>query len=206
MKNLIKKILPVSILDSLVKYKQLREWKKRKYLENSPHFVKQEIFLKYGIPNAQWVETGTYTGTTTAFLADHFSFIHSIEPGKNLFNNAVLRFKSNKNINLYNDVSENVLPDLLPKLNGEINFWLDGHYSEGITFQGAKNCPIEDELYSIKLNLYNFTKVVILIDDVRCFLPTSHDDYPSLDYLVDWAREHQFNWRIEQDVFVMKNH
>ena len=206
MKKLIKAILPTSMLDVLMEYKLLREWKKRGYSENAPQFIKQEIFLKYGIPNAQWVETGAYMGTTTAFLANHFSSVHSIEPGENLFNNAVNRFKDEKNINLYNDVSENVLPNLLSRLNGEINFWLDGHYSGGVTFQGAKDCPIEDELAAIKNNLSNFTKVVILIDDVRCFLPTSQDDYPSLDYLVDWAREQQSSWRIEHDIFIMKNY
>ena len=61
------------MLDVLMEYKPLREWKKRGYLENAPQFIKQEIFLKYGIPNAQWVETGAYMGTTTAFLANHFS-------------------------------------------------------------------------------------------------------------------------------------
>ena len=186
-------------------YSELSEWRKRGYSENSPQFIKQKIFLKHGIPNAQWIETGTYMGTTTEFLAGHFPLIHSIEPGEDLFNNAVNRFEGKKNINLYNDVSENVLPKLLPELSGEINFWLDGHYSEGVTFQGEKDFPVEDELAAIKSNLPNFTKVVILIDDVRCFLSASQYDYPSLDDLVDWAREQKFSWRIEHDIFIMRN-
>lgn len=186
-------------------YRELREWRKRGYSENSPQFIKQKIFLKHGIPNAQWIETGTYMGATTEFLAGHFPLIHSIEPGEDLFNNAVNRFEDKKNINLYNDVSENVLPELLPELSGEINFWLDGHYSGGVTFQGEKDFPVEDELAAIKSNLPNFTKVVILIDDVRCFLSASEYDYPSLDDLVDWAREQKFSWRIEHDIFIMRN-
>ena len=75
----------------------------------------------------------------------------------------------------------------------------------GVTFQGEKDFPVEDELAAIKSNLPNFTKVVILIDDVRCFLSASEYDYPSLDDLVDWAREQKFSWRIEHDIFIMRN-
>ncbi len=44
-------------------------------------------------------------------------------------------------------------------------------------------------------------------DDVRLFLTseTACTDYPSLDYLVDWARKHDFKWRIEQDIFILRN-
>ena len=205
MKNLLKAILPSPILDPLIWYKQHHEWRKRGYLEYAPQFVKQNIFLKYGMPNAQWVETGTFMGSTTVFLAEHFSFVHSIEPSERLFNNALNRLKRKKNVNLYNDVSENVLLSLLPRLNGAINFWLDGHYSGGSTFQGKKECPIENELSAIKSSLSNFTKVIILIDDVRHF-SILQTDYPSIDYLVDWAREQKFGWRIEQDIFVMGDH
>jgi hypothetical protein len=207
MKELIRSILPVRILEAINKYRQMRQWREHSYLENSPQLVKEEVFVTYGIQNAQWVETGTYMGTTTNFLADRFAYVHSIEPGIDLFKQAVERFMG-RNVKLYNDVSENVLPELLPQLSGEINFWLDGHYSAGVTFKGDKDCPVEDELNAISESLSLFSKVTILIDDVRCFLPGPDDygDYPSIDYLVDWARKHQFNWRIVHDIFVMKNH
>ena len=113
----------------------------------------------------------------------------------------------NQNVELFNGVSEDIMPSLLLRLKGDINFWLDGHYSAGVTFKGNKDCPVEEELIAIKNNLLNFTKVSILIDDVRCFLPTNttYSDYPSIDFLVDWARVNDFNWRVEQDVFVMRN-
>ena len=118
---------------------------------------------------------------------------------------ACKRFKG-KNVSLFNDVSENIFPSLLPKLSGNINFWLDGHYSAGVTFKGEKDCPVEDELIAIEQNLNNFNKISILIDDVRCFLPnnSSYSDYPSIDYLVDWARRMNFHWRIEHDIFIMQ--
>ena len=206
MKSVIKKLLPKKLRKFLVELSQIRQWRARGYLENAPQLVKQNLFVKYGVPQAQWVETGTYVGETTDFLSKNYSFVYSIEPEKNLFKNAMKKFL-NKNVELFNDVSEDVMPSLLPGLSGDINFWLDGHYSAGFTFKGNKDCPVEEELIAIKNNLLNFSKVAILIDDARCFLPTntSHSDYPSIDFLVDWARVNNFNWRVEQDVFIMRN-
>lgn len=206
MKSVIKKLLPKKLRKFLVELSQIRQWRARGYLENAPQLVKQNLFVKYGVPQAQWVETGTYVGETTDFLSKNYSFVYSIEPEKNLFENAMKKFL-NKNVELFNGVSEDVMPSLLPGLSEDINFWLDGHYSAGFTFKGDKDCPVEEELIAIKNNLQNFSKVAILIDDVRCFLPTntSQSDYPSIDFLVDWARVNNFNWQVEQDVFVMRN-
>ena len=161
--------------------------------------------MKYGIPNAQWVETGTFLGTTTKFLSQRYPFVYSVEPGKKFYEDALDLF-SGKNVKLFNDASENILPILLPELRGDINFWLDGHYSAGDTFKGDKDCPIEEELAALKDNLSQFDKVSVLIDDVRLFPQnnTSSSGYPSINYLVDWARDNGFNWRIEQDIFIMR--
>ena len=206
MKSIIKKLLPKKLRKFLVELLQIQQWRARGYLENAPQLVKQNLFVKYGVPQAQWVETGTYLGETTDFLSKNYSFVYSIEPGKELYKNAMKKFL-NQNVELFNGVSEDVMPSLLPRLRGDINFWLDGHYSAGVTFKGNKDCPVEEELIAIKNNLLNFTKVSILIDDVRCFLPTNttYSDYPSIDFLVDWARVNNFNWRVEQDVFIMRN-
>ena len=120
---------------------------------------------------------------------------------QSLYIDACKRFEG-RNVSLFNDTSENVLPSLLPKLNGDINFWLDGHYSAGITFKGDKDWPVVDELSAIEANFDNFEKISILIDDVRLFLlsESEHSDYPSIDYLVDWARKMNMRWRIEHDI------
>jgi hypothetical protein len=206
MKSIIKKLLPKKLRKILVELLQMQQWRARGYLENAPQLVKQNLFVKYGVPQAQWVETGTFLGETTDFLSNSYSFVYSVEPEKELYKNAMKKFL-NQNVELFNGVSEDVMPSLLLRLKGDINFWLDGHYSAGVTFKGNKNCPVEEELIAIKNNLLNFTKVSILIDDVRCFLPTNtiYSDYPSIDFLVDWARVNNFNWRVEHDVFVMRN-
>jgi len=206
MKSIIKKLLPKKLRKFLVELLQMQQWRARGYLENAPQLVKQNLFVKYGVPQAQWVETGTFLGETTDFLSNSYSFVYSVEPEKELYKNAMKKFL-NQNVELFNGVSEDVMPSLLLRLKGDINFWLDGHYSAGVTFKGNKNCPVEEELIAIKNNLLNFTKVSILIDDVRLFLPTNttYSDYPSIGFLVDWARVNNFNWRVEHDVFVMRN-
>jgi len=195
-----------NIIKSIKSYRALRTWRKRGCLDNAPQFVKENVFLRYGIPNANWVETGTFQGKTTDFLERNFGKVYSIEPAKALYDNAVKKF-SGRDVALFNDVSEAVFPSLLPTLGGDCNFWLDGHYSAGATFQGMQDCPINDELASIAANLDKFTKVAILIDDIRCFhtFNTDYPDYPSLDSVVDWARAHGFNWCIEQDILIMRN-
>ena len=205
MKKILKNFPPLAVVEFIQKHRGMSQWSKRDFLENSPQIVKQKVFLKYGIKDAVWVETGTYLGTTTSYLSDLFPHVYSVEPEPKLYAAACNRFKG-KNVSLFNDVSENIFPSLLPKLSGNINFWLDGHYSAGITFKGEKDCPVEDELIAIEQNFDNFNKISILIDDVRCFLPnnSSNTDYPSIDYLVDWARRMNFHWRIEHDIFIMQ--
>ena len=200
MKNLF-----LRIREYIQKNRGMHKWKQREYSGNTPQFIKELIFVKYAIDGANWVETGTYKGTTTNFLGNRFPHVYTIEPAQNLYNKACKRFNG-RNITLFNNVSEKVFPILLPKLSGDINFWLDGHYSAGKTFKGDKDCPIEDELNAIEENLENFAKISILIDDIRLFLPESsnYSDYPSIDYLVDWARRLNMRWRIEHDIFIIQ--
>ncbi|NBW49214.1 MAG: hypothetical protein EBR49_03830 [Betaproteobacteria bacterium] len=147
-------------------------------------------------------------GETTALLAQHSRQVYSIEPEPKLYARASALFADKKHVEIINGLSETVFPELLPKLNGDVNFWLDGHYSAGITFKGPVDTPIVAELNTIADNLHRFGKVSVLVDDVRCFDPTlpEYSTYPSVDYLVDWARAHQLNWRIEQDIFIAKNY
>lgn len=184
----------------------LRDWQKRGWTDHAPQFVKESVLRKYAIDGATWVETGTFMGKTTRFLSAMAPAVHTIEPAPKLFKRAQRKFKGT-NVTVINGTSEEVFPSLLPTLEGDLCFWLDGHYSAGQTFKGETDCPVEDELRAIADNLDRFELISILIDDVRCFLSTAadFDDYPSIDYLVDWARDHDMIWRVEQDIFIIRN-
>jgi hypothetical protein len=181
-------------------------WGKCGYAAPSPHFIKQSILLRNALPNSIWVETGTYLGHTTKELCKHGSFVYSIEPEPTLYSNAVEYFKSYQNVEILKGLSEEIFPSLLPKLSGNINFWLDGHYSAGITHKGPKDTPILDELEHISENLNHLQKVCVMVDDIRCFNPdlVEYSAYPSLNVLVDWANKNGLSWHIEHDIFVAR--
>lgn len=181
------------------------EWERRRFASPSPAHIKRSVLLRLGWPqtDATWVETGTFLGETAEMLAAHAKAVYTIEPEEKLYRQAAERLSSEPKIRVMHGLSEEVLPKLLPTLSGTINFWLDGHYSGGITHQGPVDCPVRDELKHIEANLPRFGDVAVLIDDIRCFDPTieTYADYPDLNELVDWARKNGFRWSIEHDIF-----
>jgi hypothetical protein len=183
------------------------DWAERDFAAPSPQFVKERVLLRNGLRDATWVETGTYMGDMTSVLSQAAKMVYSIEPESSLFSRAEQRFRNTSNVKIIKGLSEDVLPELLASIDGDVCFWLDGHYSEGITFKGPKDTPIIDELSVIGRNMEKMDKVVVMIDDVRCFDPRKpeYSAYPSADVLVDWARKHNLHWHIEHDIFVAKN-
>ena len=183
-----------------------REWKKRRYAPPSPAYVKAEVLLRNGTADAIWVETGTYLGDTTDLLSRHARQVYSIEPAPLLYRQAAERFRTVPHVRILAGTSEEQLPKLLPTLSGDVNFWLDGHYSAGMTYQGKVDTPIVAELSCIEAQRQRYRNIVVLIDDVRCFDPSVKEfaHYPNLDFLVDWARRNGFKWHIEHDIFVAR--
>ena len=182
------------------------QWAGRDYAAPSPHFIKQACLLRNGFPEATWVETGTFLGQTTQFLSKYADRVYSIEPESKLFARAQKIFCNQKNVEILNGTSEDVFPELLPRIVGDVNFWLDGHYSAGITFKGMQDTPILDELACISRHIERFGKVCVLVDDIRCFnsrMP-QYSAYPSLDTLAAWAKKHELGWHIEHDIFIAK--
>lgn len=169
--------------------------------------VKRRVLERYSLPSATWVETGTYLGDTTHFLSSIAKKIHTIEPDLVLHTNAVKRFREVSTVECIHGTSEEIFPKLIPILTGDICFWLDGHYSSGITFQGDRDTPIIEEFEIIRKSLGNYGNVVIFVDDVRCFNPTipEYADYPSITWLANQAETMKMSWRIEHDIFMCWN-
>ena len=88
-------------------------------------------------------------------------------------------------INILRGDSSKVLPIILSKIDKPALFWLDGHYSAGITAKGDLNTPILKELKLI-LN-HKIKKNIILIDDARCFV--GKDDYPTIAELESFVKK-----------------
>ncbi len=185
-----------------------KDWSNRKFTAPSPHFIKQTVLLRNGINDATWIETGTYMGDTTNVLSKVAQMVYSIEPEPTLFSKAEQKFRNVDNVKIIKGLSEDIFSNLLPTLKGDICFWLDGHYSAGITYKGPQDTPIIDELKAIGSNITSMGKIVVMVDDVRCFNPKNpeYSTYPPVDFLVDWARKHNLSWHIEHDIFIAKNY
>lgn len=187
--------------DTRNKADQLMDWDKRDYTSPSAPFIKRALLLRLGRSDATWVETGTFEGETTKFLSPHARKIYSIEPEPELYAAAKKKLASCSNVEVFNGLSEEVFESLLPDLDGNLCFWLDGHFSGGVTHRGPQDTPILDESGAIEPHLSRWSDTRIFIDDIRCFNPKAYPGYPRLDVIVDWARSNNLHWHVEHDIF-----
>lgn len=160
--------------------KQLEEWIRQGKPAPPPHIVKQQAIREYAeqYGTGTLVETGTYLGDMIAAQLDHFTTIISIELSAKLHKKAKERFRQQAHVKLYQGDSSHVLPQIMPTLQQPAIFWLDGHYSAGMTARGDKDCPVYEELDAI---FSHDTGHVILIDDAREFI--GKNDYPTIPAL-----------------------
>ena len=181
----------------------LVEWEQRGFTMPAPKRVKWSVLSRYGGATDTWIETGTYRGDTTAFLAKEAAHVYSIEPEPTLAKAAIERFADDDRVTIAEGLAEDRLAGILEQVEGPVSFWLDGHFSGGVTHKGPADTPIREELAAIEKHLERLGEVRILVDDLRCFDPTDHHfaTYPSRGWLVEWAERNKLNWTIEHDIF-----
>ncbi len=192
---ILNRFMPQRLRAELKKREQLKKWKSEGFPVPAPHIVKQMVIQEYQkrYSIAILVETGTYLGHMIEAQKNIFKKIYSIELGQDLFDKAVDKFKQDRYVLLFQGDSGKVLPEIVSQISEPAIFWLDGHYSEGITAKGEKECPILEELAAIFAHgNYNH---VLLIDDARCF--TGQGDYPSIDELVGIVKNKNENYQVE---------
>ena len=88
-----------------------------------------------------------------------------------------------------------MLGSVLDRLDRPALFWLDGHFSGGITAKGEKETPVMEEIDQI-LN-HRVKGHTILIDDARCF--GVDPSYPTIAELESVIRERCSNAKIHVD-------
>jgi hypothetical protein len=189
-------------------YRLLREWAQfyfRSFQSPYPTLIKMKTLTSNAIPKVTWIETGTYKGSTTRYLAKRYPKVISIEPSPIFYEYSSSRLKHFSNIELIFGRSEEVFENLLKSTAPEVNIWLDGHYSEGGTYLGDSVTPILNELEVISKNIEAFSRFVIFIDDVRLFQksPDVSSDYPPLNSLIDWCSMNLTRWDIQNDIFII---
>ena len=183
------------ILDSVRRLPQAFGWISQGCVGPAPPPIKRAIIKSYlkRYQLREFIETGTHLGDTVADVANDRSVsCHSIELDQHLYRQAHNRFRNWQNVKTYQGDSGEVLPQILTTLHGPALFWLDGHYSGGVTAKGEADTPISIELQAILES--GIKGHVVLIDDARCFDGTS--DYPFIEDLLALVRRNA-NYRIE---------
>lgn len=175
--------------------KTIQDWERNGKPAPPPHVVKQRnlrtIARQFGLKTL--VETGTYYGDMVAALIHDFDKIYSIELGEDLHRQAVARFAGLGSVEVIKGDSGRVIKDLLPRINRPSLFWLDGHYSAGVTARGEKDTPVMEELSHI----FDSAEIghVIVVDDARCF--GVETGYPSIEELSNYVKTRRPSSHIE---------
>ena len=160
---------------------------KRSFLKGIAQDEKARVF----------VETGTYLGDTSWWFRNDFERLYTIEVDPFLHDQAKGRFARMHHIEALLGDSSSVLVSVVPGIESKAMFWLDGHYSAGITGSGESHCPVMAELAAI----YEHARApfVIVIDDARCF--GTDPAYPT----VTAVREHIAVLSVGRDTVTVEN-
>ncbi|MFN8251446.1 MAG: hypothetical protein U0V75_06150 [Ferruginibacter sp.] len=165
----------------------ISQWEASGKQSNPPHAVKRAAMKlyrdKYNLKIL--VETGTYLGDMVEACKHTFDKVYSVELSEKLYKKATKRFAKDTNVELLCGDSSVKLPEILKKVNQPCLFWLDGHYSGGVTAMGNLECPVREELAAI---LSHAVSHVILVDDARLFNGTH--DYPTVDEIKQIIASH----------------
>lgn len=193
------------LLDLWLEWQSIRAWRRADCPPPAPARIKHRILKSYTRRYRLkiMIETGTYKGDTVAAMQKRFDQIYSIELSSTLHKEAQDRFVGDDRIHLICGDSAKELPRLLE--NTEITtkpvlFWLDGHYSAGVTAKSDKETPICEELQAIFKVLTQ--PAVILIDDARCF--GTAPDYPDIATLKALVHKYRPSADIEVDTDIIR--
>lgn len=137
-------------------------------------------------PNKWFVESGTYYGDGVQdALSCSFQNIISFEVEPKLYEYSLQRFKYYSNVTLVKGSTASLLYEYIKDINENITFFLDGHYSQGVTgYDPNYICPLLKELDQIKE--HKIKTHTIIIDDRRLLRKSSDN---GMDGLFDITEE-----------------
>nr|MBI3612124.1 hypothetical protein [Nitrospirota bacterium] len=175
-------------------------WMQEGCSSTPPGIVKRSVLLHYykKYKPMYFVETGTFFAETTRVMRKYFDVVFSIELNRELHQQAKYVLGRHRNVILVNGDSKNELPAILAKITAPALFWLDAHYSGGVTSKSEEFTPIKSEL------LYIFNHPVdghiVLIDDARLF--NGEDDYPDMAEVEEMVRKYKstYHFKVENDI------
>lgn len=131
-----------------------------------------------------------------------FKRIYSIELDKVLYRRARRKFSKFSHIDIIHGDSSKILSELLSSISQPCLFWLDAHYSGGISGRGDRETPILNELQQILS--HPVSNHIILIDDARLF--NGQNDYPNLGELKSLISQYGQDYLMEVKYDIIRIH
>lgn len=182
--------------------REMSSWRRAGSPVPPPDSFKQTVVRNYGrrFHLRTFIETGTYLGDMVEAQRRHHRRVLSIELASALCRDATIRFAKARNVTILEGDSGELLPGILVGIEEPCLFWLDGHYSAGVTARGTLETPILQELETIFTHPHEH---VILVDDARCF---GAGDYPTLDVLREMTASRRPDWAIEVEDDIIRIH
>ena len=167
----------------------------------APTFLEKTAFIRSKAREQGlrvFVETGTYRGEMLKALYEDFGKLISIELSEELFEAARAKFAAFPKIHLVQGDSGVKLREAIKDLAEPALFWLDAHYSAGITAGAGMDAPIIKELSCLSSRPQ--PRDTILIDDARLF---GWDfGYPKLKVIREYTAKHwpRHVFSVESDI------
>lgn len=156
---------------------------------------REVLFIKELMGITTFVEGGTFRGGTAQKMSPYFERVYTIENSQEMFDIASVNLKNIPNIKQLQGDTRDHLQRIISN-HDNILYWLDAHWSGGVTYGKEDECPLIDEL-KIIFNSKNKNQV-ILIDDARLFLappPSPHKKelWPSMKMVFKYIPD---NWDV----------
>lgn len=195
--------MPLPVRDAY----SVQQWRLKGGPLPPPHALKAHTVRKYAkqFGVSTFIETGTYLGDMVTAVYDTFETIFSIELDMSLYTQARAKFAASPKVHISQGDSSTILNQILPRLKGPCLFWLDAHFSGGITARTNRDTPVVQELECIFA--CGSVEPVILVDDARLFRhdqkdPILDEYWPSLDDLEKLvrARRRDYVYYIKDDI------
>ena len=145
-----------------------------------PHRLVRELRDRVGLTRA--IETRTYKGDSARALAWIFDEVITIELEPDLHRRAADRLAEITAVTAVLGSSRDQLAPLVDRTRPTF-YWLDGHWSGGVTAGEDDECPVLDEVGALS---QGHPDDCILIDDARLFLeppppPHKSEQWPTFD-------------------------
>jgi hypothetical protein len=187
----------------LLKQRQAAEFRSWQSSQSGhfPHVLKQQMVLDSAkvAGTRIFIETGTYYALMLRACLPHFERLYSIELEPHFYKRACRVFRGSPKVKLLNGDSAQLMPQVLADIAAPSLFWLDAHYSGGLTGRAATDTPIWKELEVVFAHPFRH---VILIDDAHCF-DGSHG-YPTLEKIASLAHGHGYAFSVNGNVIHLR--